>query len=117
MRVYVYSRPGQALRPFSLSGIVHCELNSPPLPFSTNLNDTGSVNNLKRPTQARSGFGLLEWAGVVPQGLLVTTAKQSWNAGWMTLMKELAPQNEDGQYVRPSYAFKYNIENSPSARF
>jgi putative glutathione S-transferase len=53
------------------------------------------------------GFNLLELAGgVVPQGNLVKTAKEGWKFIWKRMMAELAPQDETGNYQRPSYKFQ-----------
>ena len=46
---------------------------------------------------------------LVPQGALVKGVKTGWRLAWRTLMSELAPQSKDGEYVRPSYAFKGEI--------
>ena len=52
------------------------------------------------------GFNLLEIAsGVVPQGQIVNTAKESWKFVWQRFMAELAPQDKEGNYQRPSYGF------------
>jgi putative glutathione S-transferase len=56
------------------------------------------------------GFGLLEIAsGVVPQGAIVQTAKESWKFVWKRFMAELAPQDKTGNYKRPSYGFAETI--------
>jgi putative glutathione S-transferase len=50
------------------------------------------------------GFNLLELAsGVIPQGRLVQTAKNVVQFVWKRLMTELAPQDPNGNYERPSY--------------
>ncbi len=36
-------------------------------------------------------------------------AKTGWRLGWLTLMRELAPQSKDGAFTRPTYAFDANI--------
>jgi putative glutathione S-transferase len=60
------------------------------------------------------GFGLLEIAsGVVPQGAIVKTAKESWKFVWKRFMAELAPQDKTGNYKRPSYGFAETIGVSP----
>ncbi|KAL4457697.1 hypothetical protein ABPG75_012562 [Micractinium tetrahymenae] len=62
------------------------------------------------PDGAKKGLGVLEWTGaVVPQGLLVKTAKYGWRTAWKTLMTELAPQSKDGTYQRPQYSFQGRI--------
>jgi putative glutathione S-transferase len=33
-------------------------------------------------------------------------AKAGWKLAWETMMKELAPQNRDGSYARPTYNLK-----------
>lgn len=60
--------------------------------------------------KSNGGLRILEWTGsVVPQGLLVKTAKYAWRQAWLTLMKELAPQNKSGGYSRPTYTFQNPI--------
>ena len=34
-----------------------------------------------------------------------TGAKEGWKLGWQTLVRELAPQDKSGAYVRQSYSF------------
>ncbi|KAG1674958.1 hypothetical protein FOA52_014753 [Chlamydomonas sp. UWO 241] len=52
------------------------------------------------------GLGILEWTGkVVPQGLLVGGVKEAWKAAWQVMVRELAPQDRSGAYVRQTYAF------------
>lgn len=59
------------------------------------------------------GFNILEIAsGVVPQGAIVRTAKETWKFAWQRMMAELAPQDERGSYQRPSYPFKGRIGTS-----
>ena len=56
------------------------------------------------------GFNLLEVAsGIVPQGRIVSTVKESWRFGWKRMMAELAPQDSKGRYTRPSYTFQGRI--------
>eukprot|EP00277_Geminigera_cryophila_P038194 CAMPEP_0173103842 /NCGR_PEP_ID=MMETSP1102-20130122/38699_1 /TAXON_ID=49646 /ORGANISM="Geminigera sp., Strain Caron Lab Isolate" /LENGTH=223 /DNA_ID=CAMNT_0013998871 /DNA_START=41 /DNA_END=709 /DNA_ORIENTATION=+ len=56
------------------------------------------------------GFNVLELTGaLIPQGALVKGVKTGWRLAWTTLMKELAPQSKDGDYVRPSYSFTGEI--------
>lgn len=56
------------------------------------------------------GFNLLELAsGIVPQGTIVRTAKEGWKFAWQRMMAELAPQDEQGNYQRPSYNFQGRI--------
>eukprot|EP00199_Chlamydomonas_sp_CCMP681_P002098 CAMPEP_0119108678 /NCGR_PEP_ID=MMETSP1180-20130426/15599_1 /TAXON_ID=3052 ORGANISM="Chlamydomonas cf sp, Strain CCMP681" /NCGR_SAMPLE_ID=MMETSP1180 /ASSEMBLY_ACC=CAM_ASM_000741 /LENGTH=403 /DNA_ID=CAMNT_0007094323 /DNA_START=93 /DNA_END=1304 /DNA_ORIENTATION=- len=53
------------------------------------------------------GFSILTWTGkLLPQSLLVSGVKESWRLAWQTLVKELAPQDKTGAYVRPSYAME-----------
>ncbi|GBF94142.1 glutathione-dependent reductase [Raphidocelis subcapitata] len=52
------------------------------------------------------GFSLLEWtSALVPQGAIVTGAKQGWRLAWQTMVRELAPQDSGGAYSRPAYSF------------
>ena len=56
------------------------------------------------------GLNVLELTGaLVPQGALVKGVKTGWRLAWATLMRELAPQSKDGDYVRPSYGFTGEI--------
>ncbi|CAM9160868.1 unnamed protein product [Choristocarpus tenellus] len=58
-------------------------------------------------TKLNKGFGILELAGgVLPQGMIVKSAKLAWKTIWLQMMRELAPQSADGSYVRPSYDFR-----------
>ncbi len=43
--------------------------------------------------------------GLIPQGVIVQTVSESWKLAWKTMMVELAPQDEQGNYQRPSYSF------------
>ncbi len=65
------------------------------------------------PGGASKGLNVLELTGaLLPQGALVTTVKTGWRMAWATLMRELAPQSKEGDYVRPSYGFKGEIGTS-----
>lgn len=70
---------------------------------------------VKSETQLRGenldkGFNLLEIAsGVVPQGKIVGTVKETWKFGWKRMMAELAPQDKTGRYTRPTYNFQGKI--------
>ncbi|GKZ00580.1 hypothetical protein MPSEU_001010200 [Mayamaea pseudoterrestris] len=73
-------------------------------------NDKSSDNNVDAsPTQPSldKGFNLLELAsGIVPQGTIVKTVRQGWRFVWRRMMAELAPQDAQGNYRRPTYKFK-----------
>lgn len=43
---------------------------------------------------------------MIPQGVLVSGVKAAWKAAWLTFMRELAPQDAEGAYVRPTYSFE-----------
>lgn len=61
-------------------------------------------------TSSWRGLRLLEWTnGIVPQSSLVTAAKFGWKSIWLTFMRELAPQSDNGSYSRPKYAFQHRI--------
>ncbi|KAL4857982.1 Glutathionyl-hydroquinone reductase PcpF [Chlorella vulgaris] len=87
---------------------------------------SGDLRNRRRDTAHRvmcnqqgtkGGFRVLERTGaLVPQGLLVKTAKYGWRTAWKTLMTELAPQSKDGTYQRPTYNFQGTI-GSPDFPF
>ena len=68
-------------------------------------------------SSSAGGLRLLEWAGrtgILPgQGTIVKTAKFGWNQLWLTFMRELAPQSNDGGYKRPSYTFQHRIGQHP----
>mmetsp|Transcript_5211 Transcript_5211/g.13129 ORF Transcript_5211/g.13129 Transcript_5211/m.13129 type:complete len:401 (+) Transcript_5211:34-1236(+) len=69
-------------------------------------------------TKVSKGFNVLELTGaLIPQGKLVTGVKTGWKFAWTTLMRELAPQSEDGSYVRPKYTFQQTISSDPGAKF
>ncbi|KAL6779675.1 hypothetical protein ACKKBG_A13255 [Auxenochlorella protothecoides x Auxenochlorella symbiontica] len=58
-------------------------------------------------TRPKKGLSILEWTGgVIPQGVLVSGVKAAWKAAWLTFMRELAPQDAEGAYVRPTYSFE-----------
>ena len=70
-------------------------------PFKNNNNS----NNNNSPVD--KGFNLLEIASqIVPQGAIVSTAKESWRFLWKRFMVELAPQDKNGSYQRPKYPFQ-----------
>lgn len=61
---------------------------------------------------ADKGLGLLEWAGdFIPQPVVVKTSKFAWNQLWVTMTKELAPQDDEGTYVRPADPFTMRLED------
>merc|ERR1712070_1225155 len=68
--------------------------------------------------QTSKGFRILEWTNqLLPQSILVKTAKFFWNLIWKVFMTELAPQSKkDGSYVRPKYTFNEKIEMYSSSR-
>ncbi|KAL1527441.1 hypothetical protein AB1Y20_016107 [Prymnesium parvum] len=53
-----------------------------------------------KPAPSRGGVRLLEW--IPSQQLLVTSARFAWNTLWKVMLSELAPQSDDGDYVRPA---------------
>lgn len=57
------------------------------------------------------GFNLLG-SSLIPQGLVVGTAKEGWKFAWKRMMAELAPQDKTGNYQRPTYGFTNMIGNS-----
>jgi putative glutathione S-transferase len=60
------------------------------------------------------GFNLLEIGnGIVPQTLLVRSAKASLRFVWQRMMAELAPQDRNGNYVRPKYSYVTDGDNAP----
>lgn len=62
------------------------------------------------PNNTAGGFRLLERANaLLPQGVLVATARTGWRIAWQAMVRELAPQRRDGAYVRPGYAFADRI--------
>ena len=75
--------------------------------FSSSPSNNDSSNttiNDNRGGRVDKGFNLLEIASsIVPQGQIVRTAKESWKFLWLRFMTELAPQDSEGNYVRPAY--------------
>mmetsp|Transcript_18499 Transcript_18499/g.27953 ORF Transcript_18499/g.27953 Transcript_18499/m.27953 type:complete len:402 (-) Transcript_18499:107-1312(-) len=57
------------------------------------------------------GFNLLG-SSLIPQGLVVGTAKEGWKFAWKRMMAELAPQDKTGNYQRPTYGFTNMIGTS-----
>ena len=49
---------------------------------------------------SNKGFGILEWAGLIPQSVVVKSSKFAWKEAWKTMTRELAPQAPDGTYTR-----------------
>eukprot|EP00879_Flechtneria_rotunda_P003181 GHRR01003404.1.p1 GENE.GHRR01003404.1~~GHRR01003404.1.p1 ORF type:complete len:405 (+),score=101.52 GHRR01003404.1:151-1365(+) len=69
-----------------------------------------AITVLARSQQVDKGFSLLEWTSkLVPQGALVTGAKTGWRLAWQAMVRELAPQDQTGNYSRPKYAFDEQI--------
>ena len=69
-----------------------------------------SNNNNNGNGKLDKGFNLLEIASsIVPQGRIVSAVKESWKFGWKRMMAELAPQDKEGRYTRPSYSFEGRI--------
>ena len=67
---------------------------------------SSSSSALVPPSNLDKGFNLLEIAsGVLPQGQIVNAAKETWKFAWKRMMAELAPQDKEGSYQRPSYKF------------
>jgi putative glutathione S-transferase len=50
-------------------------------------------------------LGILEWAGLIPQSVVVKSSKFAWKEAWKTMTRELAPQAPDGTYARPKDNF------------
>jgi glutathionyl-hydroquinone reductase len=68
--------------------------------------------------QVDKGLNILEIAsGVVPQSAVVLAAKKSWKFLWQRLMTELAPQNPDGSYNRPTYTYRHGNQIGLSPQF
>ena len=42
----------------------------------------------------------------LPPGLIVRTGKFVWNTMWHTMMSQMAPRNQKGDYVRPESSFR-----------
>jgi len=68
------------------------------------------------PTSGNNGgLRILEWAGrggLLPQPLLVQTAKTGWREAWKIMVSELAPQSKSGDYIRPTYGFQGKLGTS-----
>lgn len=64
-------------------------------------------NALPTTPKLDKGFNILEISSkFAPQGLVVQTAKEGWKFVWKKMMVELAPQDPDGAYSRPSLKFQ-----------
>ena len=83
---------------------------APVLPAAGARQCRGGVRGLRSQQGPSKGLNVLELTGaLVPQGALVKGVKTGWRLAWATLMRELAPQSKDGDYVRPSYGFTGEI--------
>lgn len=93
--------------PYHLSGIFLSIL----LIFSSNATcftpqQTKQSKRVSSQLSVDKGFNLLELSNkVIPQGIVVSSAKESLKFVWKRMMAELAPQDETGSYQRPSYSF------------
>lgn len=94
----------------------HCQV----LQGNLNIDNDKKIDNLNPnfQNQTSKGFRILEWTNqLLPQSILVKTAKFFWNLIWKVFMTELAPQSKkDGSYVRPKYTFNKKIEMYSSSR-
>ncbi|HSM82346.1 MAG TPA: glutathione S-transferase family protein, partial [Nodosilinea sp.] len=45
----------------------------------------------------------------LPPGLLIRTAKQIWTTLWQTMMGQMAPRSQDGDYQRPESEFRQGV--------
>uniref|UniRef100_A0A0G4I6H2 Uncharacterized protein n=1 Tax=Chromera velia CCMP2878 TaxID=1169474 RepID=A0A0G4I6H2_9ALVE len=72
-----------------------------------------SVKDQKIRQKTDGGLRILEWAGaVVPQGAVVSVARTGWREAWKQMLKELAPQSAEGEYIRPSYGIRGDADLS-----
>ena len=108
---YAATLAGAFSSPLRLTGLI--------FPFSVSDHRISPLLNGRRRIAAvqcksgdglEKGFNVMEWTGaIIPQGVLVKGVKTGWRLAWSALMKELAPQSKDGEYIRPSYDFKGEI--------
>lgn len=109
LSAYAATPAGAFSSPLRLTGSV-CAFS--PLPLLNHRSKSASNPGIqcKSGDRLEKGFNVMEWTGaIIPQGVLVKGVKTGWRLAWTALMKELAPQSKDGQYIRPSYDFKGKI--------
>jgi len=71
-----------------------------PLPHAARRCPKTPMVTARMAEEARGGLRILEW--IPSQQLLVGTAKFTWKTLWLIMISELAPQSEEGGYVRPA---------------
>lgn len=74
-------------------------------------NNNNKNNN--KDDNINKGFNILGIASsIIPQGPIVTVVSESWKMIWKTMMIELAPQSNNGTYIRPKYTFNNYIKSN-----
>ena len=80
-----------------INALIHAGRTSP---SSLRLPTSVRARLLMGQDSSRGGLRLLEW--IPSQQLLVGTARFTWTTLWRTMLSELAPQSDDGAYIRPA---------------
>jgi glutathionyl-hydroquinone reductase len=52
----------------------------------------------------------------LPPGMLIRAAKQVWTTLWQTMMGQMAPRSQDGDYQRPESEFRHWVEPESTHR-
>ncbi|MED6181243.1 hypothetical protein PIB30_017635 [Stylosanthes scabra] len=91
----------------------HVTILFPKMSLNNNNNNPSNPN----PSSMLTSLTKLLWGQSLPPGLLVSTARATWNATWRLMMSQLAPSDPSGGYARPASKFRLPQKNisSPTA--
>ncbi|XP_057742563.1 uncharacterized protein LOC130960994 [Arachis stenosperma] len=82
----------------------------PKMSLNNNNDNTSNPN----PSSLLTSLTKLLWGQSLPPGLLVSTARATWNATWRLMMSQLAPSDPSGGYARPASKFRLPQKNISS---
>ncbi|MED6150349.1 hypothetical protein PIB30_071435 [Stylosanthes scabra] len=89
----------------------HVTILCPKMSLNNNNNNNPSNPN---PSSMLTSLTKLLWGQSLPPGLLVSTARATWNATWRLMMSQLAPSDPSGGYARPASKFRLPQKNISS---